>query len=121
MIVKNIFKNRCPQCSKGHVFLNQNLFSFVNLTGMNLKCPSCSYNFFPENGFYWGAMFVSYGLASLEGLLIIIACYLYGNELFDYRNLAIIVVFMVVLFPLNFRLSRLIWLYIFGNRIEVLE
>jgi hypothetical protein len=63
-------------------------------------------------------MFVSYGLASLEGFLVILACFWYGNELFDYTNLVIIIAFMVILFPFNFRLSRIIWLYIFGNKIK---
>jgi hypothetical protein len=113
-----ILKNRCPDCKKGHIFLNRNLFSFLRLTEMNEKCLICNYNFFPENGFYWGAMFVSYGLASLEGFLVILACFWYGNELFDYTNLVIIIAFMVILFPFNFRLSRIIWLYIFGNKIK---
>jgi hypothetical protein len=113
-----ILKNRCPDCKKGHIFLNRNLFSFLRLTEMNQKCLICNYNFFPENGFYWGAMFVSYGLASLEGFLVILACFWYGNELFDYTNLVIIIAFMVILFPFNFRLSRIIWLYIFGNKIK---
>ena len=114
MSLLHIFKNQCPNCKKGYIFMNNNLFSFRRLTEMNQKCLNCNYNFFPENGFYWGAMFVSYGLASLEGLMVIFACFWYGNELFDYANLMIIVAFMIILFPFNFRLSRIIWLYIFG-------
>ena len=116
MGLASMFQNKCPDCKKGHLFLNNNLFSFFRLADMHPKCPNCNYNFFPEIGFYWGAMFVSYGLASLEGLLVLVACSIYGNELFDYTNLAIIVVFMIILFPFNFRLSRIIWLYIFGNK-----
>jgi len=118
MALIHIFQNKCPDCKKGNIFLNKNLFSFLRLTEMNQKCPSCNYNFFPENGFYWGAMFVSYGLASLEGLIVIFACVFLGNDLFDYTNLLIIIAMMIVLFPLNFRLSRIIWLYIFGNKIK---
>ena len=116
MSLLHIFKNQCPNCKKGNIFMNKNLFSFRRLTEMNQKCPNCNYNFFPENGFYWGAMFVSYGLASLEGMMVIFACFWYGNELFDYANLMIIVAFMIILFPFNFRLSRIIWLYIFGKK-----
>jgi uncharacterized protein (DUF983 family) len=116
MSLLHIFKNQCPNCKKGNIFMNKNLFSFQRLTEMNQKCLNCNYNFFPENGFYWGAMFVSYGLASLEGLMVIFACFWYGNELFDYANLMIIVAFMIILFPFNFRLSRIIWLYIFGKK-----
>ena len=112
----SIFKNECPNCKKGKVFINPNFFSFLKLTEMHPKCQHCNYNFFPEIGFYWGAMFVSYGIASFQGLIVILACYLYGNELFDYRNLIIISVVIVLLFPLNLRLSRLIWLYVFGTR-----
>jgi uncharacterized protein (DUF983 family) len=116
MSLLHIFKNQCPNCKKGNIFMNKNLFSFQRLTEMNQKCLNCNYNFFPENGFYWGAMFVSYGLASLEGMMVIFACFWYGNELFDYANLMIIVAFMIILFPFNFRLSRIIWLYIFGKK-----
>lgn len=116
MSLLHIFKNQCPNCKKGYIFMNNNLFSFRRLTEMNQKCLNCNYNFFPENGFYWGAMFVSYGLASLEGLMVIFACFWYGNDLFDYANLMIIIAFMIILFPFNFRLSRIIWLYIFGKK-----
>lgn len=114
MKLPSILRNKCPKCKQGEVFHNHNLFSFLRLGKMNERCPDCNKNFFPEIGFYWGAMFVSYGLATAEGLITILGCYLYGNELFDYTNLLVIFIVMVILFPVNFRLSRLIWLYIFG-------
>ena len=114
MILAHIARNECPRCHQGKAFPNSNLFSF-RAEVMNKECPVCHLNFTKEPGFYWGSMYVSYGLAILEIFFTYVACLLAGFAAFDFINLWIIVGVILVLSPFNFRLSRLIWLYIFPN------
>lgn len=81
---------------------------------MNRICPHCSATFESEPGFYFGAMFVSYAF----NVAIFIGCWLVMYLLFDVSDWVYVVVIgivAVIMTPINFRLSRLIWLYWFGG------
>jgi|SRR6185437_2267932 len=108
-----LITNRCPCCHEGHVFQNSNLFIFKK-DKMNKECPVCNYNFEKEPGFYWGAMYASYALGVLECFITYFICRIAGIEMFDWFNLYIIILVLLVLSPFNFRMARLIWLYIFS-------
>lgn len=84
---------------------------------MNSTCGHCHLSFEPEPGFYYGAMFVSYALSVL--LLIAVGLLLY--VFLDPSEWAYVGVASgcVVLFaPLNFRLSRSLYLHGFGYMSE---
>jgi hypothetical protein len=80
---------------------------------MHSACPHCKQSFEPEPGFYFGAMFVSYGIntalfiASWVALLFIYPNYSLG------LLLGILVAVVLLSLPFSFRLSRSIWLAIF--------
>src|SRR5690242_9550991 len=52
-----ILQARCPSCRKGAV--TQGMFR------THKRCPVCEYNFYPESGYYLGAMVVSYLITAL--------------------------------------------------------
>ena len=112
MLLVHILKDQCPVCHQGKVFRNSNLFSFKSEV-MNTECPVCHLDFNKEPGFYWGSMYASYGLAVMEAFMTYIICRICGTEPFVFLNLWIILGVMLVLSPFNFRMARLIWLYIF--------
>ncbi len=113
MKVTHMIQNRCPRCGNGQVFHKSRLI-FLKSTHMNSQCPSCGLKFEKEPGFYWGAMYVSYGLAVIESIIIYALSLLAGLPSGDYRILGMIFLFLILLFPFNYRTSRLTWLYIFG-------
>jgi hypothetical protein len=81
---------------------------------MNTECPHCGVRLEPEPGFYQGAMYVSYGftvtfIAIIGGIL-----YLLWNP-GEWTYILIIIGVMVLLAPLNYRYSRIIYLYLFGG------
>jgi rubredoxin len=115
MVALDIIQNKCPHCKEAKVFENSNLLAIKSIN-MNSKCSNCNYDFQKEVGFYWGAMFVSYGLATFEALIAYILCRMAGTETFDNLNLYVIIGTMIAFSPFNFRLSRLIWLYIFSKQ-----
>ena len=111
MVLAHILKDECPKCHHGKVF-RTSLLSF-NIGKMNKECPECHLNFTKEPGFYWGAMFVSYGLGIAEAFIAYFICRILGTDTFDLINLWIAIGTIVLLSPFNFKLARLVWLYIF--------
>jgi len=55
---------RCPKCGEGRVFS-----SFFK---MHDKCAVCSLSFYPESGYYAGAMYLDYGLSAAIFLAIFV-------------------------------------------------
>ncbi|MCP1382096.1 zinc finger-like domain-containing protein [Runella salmonicolor] len=117
MSLIHLMQNKCPKCHQGQVFSTTNLFSF-RPAKMQEECSHCRQNFSKEPGFYWGAMYVSYGLATLEMALTYVFLISIGIDAFDFLNLGVCIALVLVLFPFNFRMARLIWLYLFTNLIE---
>jgi hypothetical protein len=80
---------------------------------MNSHCSVCGQSFDPEPGFYFGAMFVSYGLntALFIGVWVLLALLV---EDYSLSTILVLLALTVVVFlPITFRLSRSIWIAIF--------
>ncbi|MES2761640.1 MAG: DUF983 domain-containing protein [Bacteroidota bacterium] len=107
----SIFSNKCPKCHQGDVFVNKNPYSkgFIN---MHTKCSHCGELFEKEVGFYYGAMYVSYGVNIAYGVsLFLLTVLILKMELLSYLGLFFGLV--VLLFPWTMRISRLIYLNLF--------
>ncbi|MEZ4970604.1 MAG: DUF983 domain-containing protein [Flavobacteriaceae bacterium] len=79
---------------------------------MNERCNKCNYKFEREPGFFFGAMFVSYALAAAEFITFsIISYFILGMSLM--ATFFGVVLLAIIMSSINFRLSRIIWIYIF--------
>lgn len=80
---------------------------------MNDQCSCCGQSFMPEPGYYFGAMFISYALNAAYFFTVWLAMYLLWDDVSD--TAMIIALFVVVfgLLPVTFRLSRVLWIYLF--------
>ena len=67
----------------------------------------------PEPGYYFGAMFVSYGLNAAYFIAVWVAMYILMEEIPVWLMIAVLVVLVTGLIPVTFRLSRVLWIYIF--------
>lgn len=69
--------------------------------------------FEPETGFYFGAMFVSYGI----GVALFVTVWVTMGALWPNASAGAIIgsilIALLMSFPVTFRLSRLIWINIF--------
>ena len=107
--IGNIISCKCPSCGQAYVFKNQNPYNLWQLADMHKRCPKCDKSFDREPGFYFGAMYVSYGLTS--GIVIVFAAVLgWGFKLPTLPLIGIITAVILATFPLIFRWSRMIWL-----------
>lgn len=107
----SIFNNKCPKCHQGDFFVTKNPYT-ADFIKMHDKCPHCSELFNKEVGFYYGAMYVSYGVNIALGVGLFILMVLLLNVglliyLFSFLGL------VIILFPWVMRISRLIYINIF--------
>lgn len=111
----HLLSNACPHCHQGKVFDEKHPFLHIGFPKMNTHCSHCQYKFEKEPGYFFGAMYVNYGLTVAQG----IACYLivqpFFPELFDLRIIAIIAFVILLMSSFNIRLSRLLWIYMFKD------
>ena len=111
----SIFFNKCPRCNKGKFWKSNNPYYnlFLNRGENHSHCLNCDLKFEIEPGFFYGAMYISYGLGIGIGSLILII----SLAVFQMKNILllslIIGISILILAPVNYFLSRLIWLNTF--------
>ena len=111
----SILTQKCPRCHTGNIFENNNMYKLSQLTKMHQSCPHCNENFRREPGFYFGAAFVSYALMVAADAFLGILIYLFIGNPLDLVSLTIssVVVLNIILMPMVYRYSRILFLYIF--------
>lgn len=82
---------------------------------MYKQCSQCGLDFEVEPGFYTGAMYVSYAFSVAIFVIVGFFIYLFLNDPEIYVYVLSILFTLVVLFPVLFRYSRVIYLHLFGG------
>jgi uncharacterized protein (DUF983 family) len=116
----SILNYRCPRCHEGKLFINSRAYS-MKMAEMNKRCPACGENFSREPGFYYGAAYVSYGLAIALWVSLWVALSVFDSiSLMEFAVFEDTTLFLslgiglsIVLIPVVYRLSRAIWINLF--------
>lgn len=96
------------------MYVNKNPYHLGQLFKMHERCSQCGTKYKIEPSFFYGAMYVSYGLGVAFGVGVFIIAYLmFGISLIN-TFIAIVITLMVFL-PIIIRLSRNIWINLFIN------
>ena len=86
---------------------------FGGLLAMNERCPSCGHRFMREEGFFQGAMYVSYVFGMLEfAILAMLSLAVLGPRLGLVGALGVAFIVHLVLVPQLFQYSRVIWAHL---------
>lgn len=104
-----ILLNKCPRCHEGDMFKTGITGGIYN---MYETCPYCDQRFETEPGFFWGAMYIGYGLSGGYMLSsVTLLMFLAGLSV----NMAFMVAILgaIVILPVNARLARSIWIHIY--------
>ncbi|HEX9979614.1 MAG TPA: DUF983 domain-containing protein [Flavobacterium sp.] len=112
--IYSIVTGRCPKCQEDHMYVNNNPYVISLTMAMHDHCRNCGLKYKVEPNFFFGAMYVSYGLAVVAGILT----FLFAQFVFDTGLLnAFIAIFgaLVLLMPLITRISRNIYINLFIN------
>ena len=110
--LNSILTGSCPRCQNESMYLDKNPLHFSKLIKMNEKCSHCGLRYEIEPSFFYGAMYVSYGLNVALSIAVFIASYLIFESSIKVAFIAIVVA-NVVLFPFVLRWSRNIYINMF--------
>ncbi|MDP2686511.1 MAG: DUF983 domain-containing protein [Aequorivita sp.] len=108
----SIFTSTCPVCQEGDMYVENNPYKISKLMEMHENCSNCGKKFKIEPSFFFGAMYVSYGVGvAIAVAAFIISYFIVGLD----RNYSFLVIILTlaVLFPLIVRISRNIWINFF--------
>lgn len=98
-----MIQQRCPRCRTGKMFRGP--------VAMNDPCPNCGLVFQREEGYFLGAMYVSYGLS----VILIGAAYFAITSIWPTLTAIPVLIIITALYApfvtVVFRYSRVIWIY----------
>mgnify|MGYP000714966167 CR=1 FL=1 len=111
----SILNSKCPRCHEGDFYITQNAYDLKNFSKNHEKCSECNFKFEKEPGFFYGAMYVSYGLSIAFSVAISVAIIVLFPSSTYKVYLTAILLGIVILMPLSYRLSRVVWMNLFQH------
>lgn len=110
--IYSIIKGKCPRCHESDFFKYPFTFNPSKITQLHSHCPKCNLKYMMEPSFFYGAMYVNYGITVALSIII----FLISKLIFNFsllQSFASIIIALVVLAPVNLRLSRILWINMF--------
>lgn len=100
---------KCPKCRTGDMFAN----GMYSLRGQKsyTNCPYCNFQFEIEPGYFYVAMFVSYGMNVAQMIFFAVGTYMITGSESPWLYCGILLTVAFLLSPFNYRYSRVILLY----------
>ena len=108
----SIFKGSCPKCHEESMYVNPNPYILPDTLKIHEKCSHCGTKYRIEPSFFYGSMYVSYGVGIAFAVAAFVISYLFLNSNLVTAFIAIIGT-LVVFAPIIMRLSRNIWINLF--------
>ncbi|MCW1953330.1 MAG: DUF983 domain-containing protein [Flavobacteriia bacterium] len=110
--LNSILTGSCPRCQEENMYLDANPYHLSKLFKMQERCSHCNAKYMMEPSFFYGAMYVSYGVGIAFAVAAFVISYLVLGSSLKTAFMAIIGT-MFVLYPVVIRVSRNIWINIF--------
>lgn len=108
----SITNNKCPRCHEGDFFKEKSVFKFKNLMKLNETCSTCDLKYVMEPSFFYGAMYVNYGITvGIAIIAFMVSKFAIGLSL-NISFLSIILA-LVLATPFTIRLARILWINFF--------
>jgi uncharacterized protein (DUF983 family) len=108
----SILTGSCPKCHQESMYMDQNPYHITNVYKMHENCSHCGLHYQIEPSFFYGAMYVSYGLTVAIGIAaFIISKVIIGLSLL--QSFIAIIASLFALMPVTARLARNIYINIF--------
>jgi uncharacterized protein (DUF983 family) len=104
----SILQQRCPRCHSGRIFRYS---IFRGFPKMHERCQVCNLKFQREEGYFLGAMYISYGMALAT--ITVLAVLLWSITAWSIMKAAAwAVVLFLPLVPSETLLARVLWIYL---------
>ncbi len=108
----SILTGSCPRCHEESMYVDKNPYNVSKLFKMHDDCGHCKLHYNIEPSFFFGAMYVSYGLTVAIGIAVFIIVKVFiGLDLF--QSFMAIIVALIALTPITARLARNIYINMF--------
>lgn len=110
--LNSILTGSCPKCQKESMYSDKNPLHLTKVLKMNENCSHCGFKYQIEPSFFYGAMYVSYGLNVAVGIAAFIVSFVFFKTSIEESFIAIVVA-LILLFPFVLRLSRNLYINMF--------
>ncbi|MEC3964994.1 DUF983 domain-containing protein [Flagellimonas halotolerans] len=108
----SILTGNCPRCHEESMYEKSNPYTLSKIFSMNERCSHCGLKYKIEPSFFYGAMYVSYGVGIAFAVAAFVISFLFiGTSLLT--TFIAIVGTLIVFMPVIIRLSRNIWINFF--------
>lgn len=110
--LNSILTGTCPRCQEERMYVDRNPYNVSKLFKMHEHCSHCGLQYQLEPSFFYGAMYVNYGLTVMVG----VAAFIVSKVLLNFditESFIAIIVALAVLMPVNSRLARNIYINMF--------
>ncbi|MGB1231779.1 MAG: DUF983 domain-containing protein [Winogradskyella sp.] len=112
MKLYSILFGACPKCHQESMYVNKNPFVLSETLKMHNNCSHCKTKYQIEPSFFYGSMYVSYGLGVAFSVAAFVISYLIFKSSVMVAFIAIVIT-LVVFMTIIMRLSRNIWINLF--------
>jgi len=110
--LNSILTGSCPRCQNESMYLDENPLHFSKILKMNENCSHCGLKYQLEPSFFYGAMYVSYGLNVALSVAVFVISFLFLSLSLKTTFISILVA-NIVLYPFVLRWSRNIYINFF--------
>ncbi|WP_417361868.1 DUF983 domain-containing protein [Galbibacter sp.] len=108
----SILTGTCPKCNEGKMYRSKNAYNPTETLKMHENCSTCGLKYQIEPSFFYGAMYVSYGVGIAFAVAAFVITYLFIGADLD-TSFFVIIGTLVVFMPIIMRISRNIWINFF--------
>ena len=109
-----ILSGTYPKCHEESMYKNKNPYILSEALSMHETCNNCNTKYKIEPSFFYGAMYVSYGVGIAFAVAAFVISYFVFNASINYIFISIVAT-LIVFMPVIMRLSRNIWINLFMN------
>lgn len=102
----------CPKCHQESMYRTKNPYIITDTLTINDQCSHCKTIYRMEPSFFYGSMYVSYGLSVAFAVAAFIISFVIFESSITVAFISIILT-LIVLLPIIMRLSRNIWINLF--------
>lgn len=113
-ILYSVLTGACPVCHNESMYTVKNPYNLTKVISMNERCSHCDTKYQMEPSFFYGAMYVSYGV----GVGLAVGAFLVAHYILQIGlvgSFLFIVGTILGLYPVILRLSRNIWINMFTS------
>jgi uncharacterized protein (DUF983 family) len=108
----SILTGTCPKCQNESMYFDKNPLHLNKTLKMHENCSHCGLRYQIEPSFFYGAMYVSYGLNVAIGIAAFVISFVIFESSLKIAFL-VIIVSLVILFPFVLRWARNIYINMF--------